>query len=104
MRLADRIATGVWRDELLQMETLWRDAATPTIAQSADAAVKKRQQGITPLRQTREDLGYTDVQIERMEAEDELEDRRAARQLGELVQEKPLAEPNGERVPLPMAS
>ena len=33
------------------------------MAQSADAAVKKHQAGIVPLRQTREDLGYTGEQI-----------------------------------------
>lgn len=53
-----------------RMETIWRDAATPTISQSADAAVKKKAEGIVPLRQTREDLGYTDTQIASMEAED----------------------------------
>jgi len=70
LRIADRITTGKWRPELRRLETLWRDASTPTIAQSADAAVKKHQAGITPLRQTREDLGYTAEQIKLMEGED----------------------------------
>jgi len=61
---------------LHRMETMWRNAATPTIAQSADAAIKlytapNGQTPIVPLRQTRQDLGYTDVQIDRMEDEDE---------------------------------
>lgn len=56
-----------WR----QLETRWRDAATPTVAESADAAVKKHADGIVPLRQTRLDLGYTNAEIDRMEAEDE---------------------------------
>lgn len=56
-----------WR----QLETKWRDASTPTIAQTADAAVKKYTAGITTLRQTRLDLQYTEAQIDRMEAEDE---------------------------------
>jgi hypothetical protein len=60
---------------LHRMETMWRNAATPTIAQSADAAIKlytapNGQTPIVPLRQTREDLGYTNVQIDRMEDED----------------------------------
>lgn len=55
-----------WR----QLETKWRDASTPTIAQTADAAVKKYTAGITTLRQTRLDLQYTAAQIDRMEAED----------------------------------
>jgi hypothetical protein len=50
-------------DEARRMETLWRDAATPTVAQAADAAVKLYQSGVIPKRQTRRDLGYTDVQI-----------------------------------------
>jgi hypothetical protein len=56
-----------WR----QLETKWRDASTPTIAQTADAAVKKYTSGITTLRQTRLDLQYTESEIDRMEAEDE---------------------------------
>jgi hypothetical protein len=55
-----------WR----QLETKWRDASTPTIAQTADAAVKKYTSGITTLRQTRLDLQYTEAQIDRMEDED----------------------------------
>lgn len=70
MRIADRVHTGQWRPELRRLETLWRDASTPTIAQSADAAVKKHQAGIVPLRQTREDLQYTGEQITLMEEED----------------------------------
>jgi hypothetical protein len=70
MRIADRIWTGTWRPELRRLETLWRDASTPTVAQTADAAVKKFQSHIVPLRQTREDLQYTAEQIALMEEED----------------------------------
>jgi hypothetical protein len=56
-----------WR----QLETIWRDASTPTKAEAADAAVKLYTAGITTLPQTREDLGYTTAQIERMETDDE---------------------------------
>ena len=38
---------------------------------SLRAAVKKHQTGIVPLRQTREDLGYTSEQIKLMEDEDQ---------------------------------
>lgn len=65
--------------ELLRMRTVWQDAATPTVAQKADAAVKVFQSGIVPKRQTREDLGYSQQQIDRMEEEDE---RDAARAFG----------------------
>lgn len=78
MRLVRRFQDPSSADDpaLHRMETMWRNAATPTIAQSADRAIKlyaapAGQEPIVPLRQTREDLGYTDVQIERMEAEDE---------------------------------
>lgn len=71
MRLALRIRDGVWDPRVLALETIWRDASTPTVAQVADAAVKKHVAKIVPLRQTREDLGYTQAQIKRMEEEDE---------------------------------
>ncbi|NXY93512.1 phage portal protein [Streptomyces sp. BR123] len=65
-----RLRDGVWNDEARSLETIWRDASTPTVAQVADAAVKKFVAKIVPLRQTREDLGYTQAQIVRMEALD----------------------------------
>lgn len=74
MRLVRRLQTGEWDDSLRQLETRWRNAATPTVAQSADASLKlyNLPVPIVPLRQTREDLGYSDVQIARMEQEDAL--------------------------------
>jgi hypothetical protein len=77
MRIADRIQTGEWNPDLRGLETIWRDASTPTVAQAADAAVKLFAAGIVPRRQTREDLGYTQPQIARMEAADEAEDPMA---------------------------
>jgi hypothetical protein len=72
MRLVRRIQESDWDPRLKRLETKWRDASTPTIAQKADAAVKlyNLPVPIVPLRQTREDLGYTDAQIQRMEVED----------------------------------
>lgn len=70
-RLVMRIRDGAWDPDLMQLETLWRDPATPTVAQRADAAVKLHTAKIVPLRQTREDMGYTQVQIARMEEQDE---------------------------------
>jgi hypothetical protein len=70
MRIAKRIATGKDDPDMRQLETIWRNAATPTVAQKADAAVKLFTAGIVPLRQTREDMGYTDTQITLMEDED----------------------------------
>jgi hypothetical protein len=75
MRLVRRFQDpGAERDpRLARLETIWRDASTPTIAQKADAAVKlyNLPTPIVPLRQTREDLGYSDAQIARMEQEDQ---------------------------------
>ncbi|MEO3978781.1 phage portal protein [Streptomyces sp. CAU 1734] len=65
-----RLVTGVWDPRARSLETIWRDASTPTEAQSADAAVKKFTAKIIPLRQTREDLRYTQAQIQRMEEMD----------------------------------
>lgn len=43
MRLVLRFMDGAWDPELARMETLWRDPATPTQAQAADAIVKLTQ-------------------------------------------------------------
>lgn len=80
-RLVRRFQTGEWDPTLAQLETIWRDPATPTVAQKADAAVKMyttSPRPIATLRQTREDVGYTDAQIKKMEAEDQATDQQAA--------------------------
>lgn len=66
-----RVKTGLWDPAARSLETIWRDASTPTVAQKADASVKLFTAHIVPLRQTREDMGYTQAQIERMEEQDE---------------------------------
>ena len=59
------------------IEPLWRDPSTPTIAQKADAIVKLVQardssgRSIVPIEQARDDLGYTDLQQDRMRDWDE---------------------------------
>lgn len=59
------------------IETLWRDPSTPTIAQKADAIVKLVQakdstgRSIVPIEQAREDLGYTEIEQDRMRDWDE---------------------------------
>lgn len=72
MRLAQRVRDGVRDPQLDSLETIWADAATPTFAQLADAAVKLTQgeRPVVTIRQSREDLGYTPVQIARMEQDD----------------------------------
>jgi hypothetical protein len=71
MRIWHRSLTGIWDARLRRLQTVWRDAATPTVAQAADAAVKLFQAGIVPLRQTRIKLGFEPAEIDQMEAEDQ---------------------------------
>lgn len=66
MRKAIRIRDNKVPDDARRLETVWRDAATPTRAQQADAAVKLFQAGLLPREQAWEDLGYTQIQIARM--------------------------------------
>lgn len=70
-RLIARVRDGVWDPQLAALETLWRDPATPTFAQKADAVVKLHSAGIIPTEQAREDLGYTSGQRARMREMDE---------------------------------
>ncbi len=96
MRLVRRLQTGADDPRLMRLETVWRDASTPTIAQSADATVKKHAEGIITTRQAREDLQYTEAQIARMESDDEKQAAadpvgQLSRQLGQqLPQEQPV--------------
>lgn len=74
MRLALLVADGGLPDGIDSLETVWRDASTPTVAQKADAVLKLRGGGGNPpvisLRQAREDLGYSQEQITAMESDD----------------------------------
>lgn len=67
MRLAVLVRDGVQRPGMESLETIWRDPETRTVAQAADAAVKKLAVGVSR-EQVLEDLGYSPVQIERMTA------------------------------------
>ncbi len=69
MRLVKRIQEGDWDPAYARLETIWRDAATPTRAQTADASVKLHAERIISTRQAQEDNGYTDAQIQRMAEE-----------------------------------
>lgn len=96
-RLALRIRDGEWNPRAASLETVWRDPATPTFAQQADATVKLVQAGIIPVEQGREDLGYTAVQRERMRLMDSSAlDRALSGDLAALYGPKP---PVPEAVP-----
>jgi hypothetical protein len=66
MRLVRRLIDGDWNPDLKQLETQWRDPATPTRAQAADAAVKLHAEGILPTEAVWEDLGYSAVRREKL--------------------------------------
>jgi len=69
MRLA-RTAAGLPNADDVRMETIWSDPQYRTDAERTDAAIKRHAAGVVPLRQTREDLGYTQTQITKMEEAD----------------------------------
>ena len=58
----------VGRDMPVDAETIWADPESRSMAELADAALKKQSVGV-PWRQTMEDLGYTPAQIRRMEVD-----------------------------------
>lgn len=66
MRLAMIIKDGYVRPGLDQMECVWADPETRTIAQQADAATKLHDIGI-PLEQLAADLNYSPQEIARLE-------------------------------------
>jgi hypothetical protein len=71
MRLSLRIKTGSFDAKARSLETVWRNPATPTVAQKADAVVKLHADGVIPLEQARIDMGYTPAQRLEMRRMDE---------------------------------
>lgn len=73
-RLIKRIQTGEWDEDLKSLETIWRNPATPTQAQTADAAVKLVAAGILPIEAAWEEMGYSQTKIKKLKAmrEDQL--------------------------------
>ena len=66
MRLAVLVRDGSLKPGMESLEVIWGDPETRTVAQAADAATKLASIGV-PLGQLLEDLGYSPVQIERMQ-------------------------------------
>jgi hypothetical protein len=60
------------------LETVFRDPATPTRAQAADATSKLFAEHIISLRQARRDMGYSPAEIQQMETDDADEEARLA--------------------------
>ncbi|WP_416976709.1 phage portal protein [Streptomyces sp. T028] len=103
MRLVLRIRDGVWNPDVLSLETIWRDASTPTIAQAADAATKLFTAKIVPLRQTRERLRFSQAEIARMEEQDEADAQNAMQRIlaGDLAALEAGPKPPAEDDPEP---
>jgi hypothetical protein len=101
-RLILRLQEGDWDPKAKRLETIWRDAATPTRAQAADAAVKLVGAGkaVIPVQQAREDLGYSPAQQRRMAAWDKAAADPLADIARELADNRP-AQPGVPQVPVP---
>ncbi|MDF1705024.1 MAG: phage portal protein [Aeromicrobium sp.] len=75
MRLVTHVRDGQPDPKLNGLESLWHDAATPTVAQKTDAVVKLYQstdasgRPLLPARFVYEELGYTPQRIKRILAE-----------------------------------
>jgi hypothetical protein len=82
MRLVLLIRDGEVDPRTRSLETVWRDPATPTYAQVADAVTKLYAAGLLPREMAWEKLGYSATQIVRMAAmEDAALTRMAAADL-----------------------
>jgi hypothetical protein len=66
MRLVTRFRDGEWSDDATRMETIWRDAGTPTTAQVTDAVVKRYQAGLVDWETAQELMGESPAAIDRM--------------------------------------
>lgn len=72
MRLVVKVRDGEWDSDLDDLETLWYDAATPTVAQRTDAVVKLHQatdasgRPLLPAKFAYEDLGWSPARIKRV--------------------------------------
>lgn len=65
-RLVMRFRDGAWNEDARQLETIWRDPGTPTVAQVTDAIVKRFQAGLVDWETAQERLGETPAAIDQM--------------------------------------
>jgi len=94
MRLVLLVRDGELDPRTRKLETVWRDPATPTYAQKADAVVKLHSSGILPTEQAWEDLGYSAVQRDRMRGmQDEALTRMTAMDLHQMSTAQPELQP-----------
>lgn len=77
MRLVMRFRDGAWSDDARRMETVWRDAGTPTLSQVADSASKFYSSGLVDWETAQEDIGRSPEMIARMKERREAESAEA---------------------------
>lgn len=77
MRIARGLA-GLSSSSEQRIETIWSDPQYRTEGERTDAAIKRYQTGVSSLRQTREDVGYSATQIRQLEDDDLEAEVRAA--------------------------
>jgi hypothetical protein len=65
-RFINRFRTGSWDVSATRIETIWRDAGTPTVAQVTDAVVKRYQVGLVDWETAQERMGETPAAITQM--------------------------------------
>lgn len=95
MRIALLVMGQQLTIEHFQMETIWRDPATPTYQAKADAATKlyNSGQGVIPLEQARIDMGYTPEERKKME---EWDKQSPLAQMSSMYGSMPTPEPAEE--------
>lgn len=67
-RFVNRFRTGSWDLDATKIETIWRDAGTPTVAQVTDAITKRHQVGLIDWETAQERMGETPAAIEQMKS------------------------------------
>lgn len=107
MRLAMHFRGDTLPANAARLETIWRDASTPTLAASADAVTKLHTENLLPDEMAWEMMGFSQTQIARMI---DMQQRQADRNLGAEfsaiigAQRQPSPEPGAmppERMPAP---
>lgn len=92
MRLVMRFRDGAWNDDARRMESVWRDAGTPTVSMVADATSKYFASGLVDWETAQEDIGRTPAMIARMKDRRDRETESAlsfgVQQAAEVIDER----------------
>lgn len=107
MRLAMQIRDGAVPANAARLETIWRDASTPTLAASADAVTKLHGDGLLPDEMAWEMMQFSQTQIARMlDMQQRQQDRALGAEYSALVgaRRQPAPQPgptSPKRMPMP---